>query len=304
MNYKAIIKSRKIRMVLLRLLRWVPDKKMIEFQYGIKMGRALDLKNPQRYTEKIQWYKLNYKDQRMIQCVDKYEVREYIKQKGLGSILNECYGVYSHPDDISFSDLPDEFVVKNTLGTGGNSVILCDNKKALNITRLKKTLTMWINDRSYIKGGGREWPYYSGRKPRIIIEKYIKTEGPRGLVDYKFMCFNGKVEYCFVLCDRKLGVLVKEGVFDRNFNQLDVGEVGDEIPEGIEKPDNYEEMIVVAEKLANDFPHVRVDLYDVSGKIIFGELTFYDSSGYSIYEPDEFDYRLGSVFELPKRKKL
>lgn len=129
MNYKKIIKSRETRIKLLSLLNFIPDKTMIKLQYYIKTGRRLNLKHPQRYTEKLQWYKLYYRDPLMQQCSDKYDVREYVKSKGLGHILNECYGVYERVEDIDFDSLPNQFVLKDTLGGGGNSVIICRKKR-------------------------------------------------------------------------------------------------------------------------------------------------------------------------------
>lgn len=116
MDYKKIIKSRKLRVRIMQALSFVPDKMMLKMQYRIKTGRKLNLRDPQRYTEKLQWYKLYYRDPLMAQCVDKYEVRKYVEECGLGSILNKCYGVYSSPDEIDFRKLPDSFVLKDTLG--------------------------------------------------------------------------------------------------------------------------------------------------------------------------------------------
>lgn len=110
-------------------MSFVPDKWMVSLQYKIKTGRKLNLKNPQRFTEKLQWYKIFYRDPMMKQCVDKYEVRKYVEKCGLASILNECYGVYNSPDEIDFFNMPNSFVLKDTLGGGGNSVILVPDKK-------------------------------------------------------------------------------------------------------------------------------------------------------------------------------
>ena len=124
MDYKKIIRSRNVRLALLKIFSFVPDRLMIRMQYRIKTGRSLHLKKPERYTEKIQWYKLYYKNPVMIQCVDKSEVRKYVSSKGLGNILNECFGVYERFEDIDFDSLPDKYVMKDTLGTGGASVIV------------------------------------------------------------------------------------------------------------------------------------------------------------------------------------
>lgn len=300
MDYKKIIKSRETRLRILRTLDFIPDKTMIKMQYFIKTGRRLNLKNPQRYTEKLQWYKLYYRDPLMQQCADKYDVREYVRSKGLGYILNECYGVYERVEDIDFDSLPDQFVLKDTLGGGGNSIIICKDKATFDFENAKKQMQKWLSIDSNKKHEGREW-VYQGKKHRIIIEKYIESNPSEGgLVDYKFFCFNGEPKYLYVIADRILGQIAGLGIFDVNFELLSVIRT-DERPleRNIEKPKNFDEMIDIVKIISKDFPHVRVDLYNQDGNIIFGENTFFDGSGYHKYEPDEFDYELGSYFKLP-----
>lgn len=300
MDYKKIIKSRETRLRILRTLDLIPDKTMIKMQYFIKTGRRLNLKNPQRYTEKLQWYKLYYRDPLMQQCADKYDVREYVRSKGLGYILNECYGVYERVEDIDFDSLPDQFVLKDTLGGGGNSIIICKDKATFDFENAKKQMQKWLSIDSNKKHEGREW-VYQGKKHRIIIEKYIESNlSEGGLVDYKFFCFNGKPKYLYVIADRILGQIAGLGIFNVNFELLSVIRT-DERPleRNIEKPKNFDEMIDIVKIISKDFPHVRVDLYNQDGNIIFGENTFFDGSGYHKYEPDEFDYELGSYFKLP-----
>lgn len=300
MDYKKIIKSRETRLRILRTLDFIPDKTMIKMQYFIKTGRRLNLKNPQRYTEKLQWYKLYYRDPLMQQCADKYDVREYVRSKGLGYILNECYGVYERVEDIDFDSLPDQFVLKDTLGGGGNSIIICKDKATFDFENAKKQMQKWLSIDSNKKHEGREW-VYQGKKHRIIIEKYIESNPSEGgLVDYKFFCFNGKPKYLYVIADRILGQIAGLGIFNVNFELLSVIRT-DERPleRNIEKPKNFDEMIDIVKIISKDFPHVRVDLYNQDGNIIFGENTFFDGSGYHKYEPDEFDYELGSYFKLP-----
>lgn len=299
MNYKNIIKSRELRLKILSFLNWIPDKLMIKIQYRIKTGRKLNLKNPKRFTEKLQWYKLYYKDPLMAKCSDKYLVRNYVKEKGLSHILNELYGVYDYVDEINFNDLPDKFVLKSTNGGGGNNIIICKDKNKLDIEKAKKQMKKWIIPQK--NGGGREWVYYL-YKPKIIAEKYIESEN-KGLIDYKFFCFNGDPKYLYVISERDFGNNAKFGIFDIDFNKLNYYRKGkSKMTEKIKKPENYEDMIEIAKLLSEDFPHVRVDLYNLNGKIIFGELTFFNASGYQIYEPDEFDFILGKEFILPPKR--
>lgn len=307
MDYKKIIRSRKMRLKILELLSFIPDKAMISFQYKLKTGRKLDLETPTRYTEKLQWYKLYYRDEIMIKCVDKFDVREYVINKGLEDILLPCYGVFDNVKDINWSSLPDQFVVKDTLGGGGTSVKVITDKETEDLDALSVVVDKWTRLNGHIKNGGREWPYYSGKNHRIIIEKFLNSNpDDGGLIDYKFLCFNGKAELLYVLADRVTGKGAGCGFFDLDFNQLDISE-SDEPPlkRKIKKPDNYKKMIQVAETLAADFPCARIDLYNQNGKITFGEITFFDSSGYMIFDPDIIDFELGEKFVLPpKNKKL
>ena len=302
-NYKKIIRSRKMRLSILRFLRFVPDSWMIRIQYRMKTGRKLDLQNPKRFTEKLQWYKLYYRNDLMPQCVDKFDVREYVKRCGLESILNVCYGVFDTPDEIDFSALPDQFVLKDTLGSGGNSVIICRDKSQLDIPAATEQMSGWIKTNHRIRSGGREWPYYSGKPHRIIAEKYIDSDPAEGgLIDYKFICFCGKAEYLYVVADRSLGNGAGFGIYDASYQNLNYFRT-DERPltREIPKPAEYERMLEIAERLSAPFPHARIDLYDQNGIILFGEITFFDGSGYMMFEPDEFDFILGEHFSLPNR---
>lgn len=299
MDYKKIIKGRNMRLKILALLNWIPDKVMIKFQYKLKTGRKLNLKKPIRYTEKLQWYKLYYKDQLMAKCSDKYTVREYIKDRKLGDILIELYGIYNSANDIDFNKLPNQFVLKRTNGGGGNDVIICKDKSKFDIESALKRMSTWTEVSS--NGGGREWVYYK-IKPRIIVEKLIHTDDDN-LVDYKFFCFYGKPYCLYVINGRKLGEEIKLGIFDMEFNQSQYFRDDENIMTSAPvKPVNFEKMVKISENLSEVFPHVRVDLYNVNGTIIFGELTFFDGSGYQSYKPDEYDFVLGDKFKLPEIK--
>lgn len=303
MDYKKIFKSRKLRLAILNALSFVPDKPMLQLQYRIKTGRGLNLKNPQRYTEKLQWYKLYYKEPLMVQCVDKYDVRKYVEDKGLGHILNECYGVYDTVEEIDFDKLPNQFVLKDTLGSGGTEVILVEDKTTADFEQIKTQLQSWVNENHRARGGGREWPYYSGKKHRIIAEKYL-TQPDGDLPDYKFFCFGGKVAYSYLMENYRANHAEgRLSFFDEQFHLLpacrgDFAPIEQQPP----KPVNYEEMVQMAEILSQDFPHVRADFYNLNGKIIFGELTFTTASGYIPFKPDSFDFEMGDRFVLPEKK--
>ena len=294
MNYKKFLKSQGLRFKILNFFSWIPDKAMVKIQYRIKTGRKLNLKNPKRYTEKLQLYKLKYRNPAMRQCADKYEVRKYVESKGLGNILNELYGVYDNPDEIDFDKLPKSFVLKDTLGGGGNSVILVADKSKINLDEIKEKMKHWVGKESRYKNPGREW-VYDNQKHRIIAEKYLINDDSNDLPDYKFFCFDGE-PYCIYMMENYTmhhdkGVL---GFLDTDFKLLPARRK-DFAPmkKQPEKPKNYEKMLEMARKLSSGFPHVRVDFYNLDGKIVFGEMTFFNASGYTEFEPDEFDFELG-----------
>lgn len=305
MDYKKIIKSRKARLFILRLLAFIPDKQMIRLQYRIKLHRRLNLKEPSRFTEKLQWYKLYYHDPLMRRCVDKYEVRGYVTDCGLENILVPIFGIYDNASDVDFSVLPRQFVIKDTLGGGGSSVIICRDKERLNIKKIAEEMERWTKCPLSYKQGGREWPY-GERKHRILIEEFLPADEEKGgLVDYKFFCFYGESKYLYVIADRKVGEGAGVGIYEaKTFKRLDVHRCDEKIlSREIRKPAVYDDMLKIAGVLSEPFPEARVDLYCVENRIYFGEITFYDGSGYMGFEPDAFDYEMGNEFDLKRIKR-
>lgn len=269
---------------------------MIKFQYYVKLKRRLDLNHPQRYTEKIQWYKLYYRNENMPICVDKYRVREYISKKGLDDILVKLYAVYDTADEICFANLPERFILKTTNGSSTN--IICKDKGRLDEKAVRNQVAAFLKQSS--ASAGREWAY-SKVRPRIIVEQLLEdSSSPDGSVtDYKFLCFNGQPEYIVLDVDRF--TQHKRNIYDTQWNNL---HIASDCPcSDIEypRPDTLEEMLKVAETLCKEFPAVRVDLYSVNGKVYFGELTFFPWSGYVKYTPDCFDFEMGKKFILPDK---
>ena len=297
-GYKKIIRSKSMRLKILKCLGFVPDRIMIPIQYRIKTGRKLNLRNPVRYTEKLQWYKLFYRIPLMTMCSDKYAVRKYVKKRGLDSILNGLYAVHDSPDSIDFDSLPNSFAMKMTVGSGMNYFVTDKSKE--DISKLKALVKEWFaaDSSSY----GREWCYYN-IKPRIVFEELLPMDDRNDLPDYKFFCFDGEPFCLYTMIDytqnHENGRL---GFFDTNFKLLpyyrkDFKPIEEQIP----KPKNFELMVKYARILSKGFPHVRVDFYNLNGRIVFGELTFYNASGYTAFEPDKFDFILGEKFVLPKK---
>lgn len=295
--YKKIIKSQKIRFRLLSAAKIIPDKTMLKLQYFIKHGRKLNIAEPQRYTEKIQWYKLYYKDKLMVRCADKYLVRKYIEEKGLAHILNDLYKVYDNETQISLDELPDKFIIKANNGSGTN--FICKDKTQVDEQKLKKVFAEFSKQAT--SSAGREWPY-DYIAPKIIVERLLEDKKqPQGAIcDYKFLCFSGRPE--FVVFDTDRFTSHKRNIYDLEWNDLHIASDCMCSEREIPKPDNLSEMLKIAERLSEDFPAVRVDLYSIEGKIYFGELTFFPWSGYVQFTPDKFDFILGEKFILPEKK--
>ena len=296
--YKKLIPSQNARFAILRMLKFIPDRSMLKLQYRIKLGRGLNLKDPKRYTEKLQWYKMNYRDPVMMQCVDKYGVREYISSKGLDGILNTLYQVVDRAEDIDFEALPEKFIIKTTNGSGTN--IICRDKSALDVEKTKKTLADFLAMAE--ASAGREWAY-DGSSKKIIVEELLEdpTNADLGVSDYKFLCFGGEPKY--IVYDKDRFSEHKRNFYDTQWNYREINSDVDCFGDVVEKPKNLDAMLDIARKLSADFPAVRVDLYNIDGKIYFGELTFYPWSGYVQFTPDEFDFELGDYFTLPEVKR-
>ena len=298
MNYKKIIRSRAMRRRILYYLKFIPDEPMLKFQYWIKLGRRLNLKNPKRFTEKIQWYKLYYRNPVMKQCVNKYAVREYVKKKGLEDILVELYAHYDRAENVDWESLPESFVIKTQHGGGGLSVIVVPDKNKMTKEEMVSRLFFSIS-KTGERGGGREWAYWGNPTGVVVEELLVNRENPEaGVNDYKFFCYNGKPEFIIVDVDRYIGH--KRNFYDLNWNNLHITSDCPAADREIPRPNNLDDMIKVAEKLSEDFPYVRVDLYSVDGRVYFGELTFYPWSGYVQYTPDEADFLFGKDFKLKR----
>lgn len=270
---------------------------MLKLQYRIKCGRRLNLADPRRYTEKMQWYKLYYRDPVMQQCADKYQVRAYVKSKGLEHILNDLYAVFDTPEEIDLTALPEKFVLKVSNGSSTN--LLCQDKSALDPEQLRQKFRDFLAQSG--SSAGREWVYQGG-KPVIVAEQLLEDPSQPGgaLRDYKILCFGGKPEY--IICvDGRYTDHYCHVVYDAAWNKQDVT-IGQSFSAAdYEKPENLEQMLEIAEILSEDFPAARVDLYSIFGKIYFGEITFFPWSGYMRFAPDGFDLTLGEKFLLPER---
>lgn len=276
------------------IFNWLPDKIFLKFMFKIRMRKKLNLETPITFNEKIQWLKLYNRKPEYSEMVDKYKVREYIAKTIGEEYLIPLLGVYDKFEDIDFDKLPNQFVLKCTHDSGG--VVICRDKNKLDKEILRKKINRSLKKNFYYHG--REWPY-KDVTPKIICEKYMVDESGTELKDYKFFCFGGIPKALFVATDR--GVDTRFDFFDMEFNHLPFMQHYKNSTKKIVKPKGFNQMIDLAKKLSKDMPHVRVDFYDINGKIYFGEITFYHFSGVEKFEPEIYDKIFGDWIELPNR---
>jgi len=279
-------------------------KKYTDYEYAInhykeRTGKTLNLLNPQTFDEKLWYLKINYREPSLKICSDKLKVRDYIKDLGLSHILNELIAVYKSADDINFNNFKEKVFIKCNHVSGTN--ILWDPEKKINTFFLKKRFNYILKQNYYY--ASREWNY-NNIPPRIVVEKVIEKDKNGKLMDYRFFCFSGKCDYVAVDIDtaNDLGEhsgIAKRNIYDRDFNLLKYRISRDGFTDPVlEKPINYATMLSYAETISSNFPMVRVDLYNIDGKIIFGEMTFYHQGGVNFIEPQKFDYELGSKIRI------
>lgn len=277
---------------------WLPDKAYLKLLFKFKMGRRLNLKNPQTFSEKLQWLKLYDRKPEYTQLVDKYAVKDYV-----ANILGEEYiiptlGIWNKPEEIDWDVLPERFVLKTTYGGGSSGVVICKDKNIFDrnkaITKLKRSA------KQNIYRTLKEWPYKNVPK-RIIAEQYIEpSPGANDLPDYKFFCFNGEPKYCQVISGRETGKCID--FFDHDWNHQPFHEPKHYRFAEIEptKPKHLEKMWRAAAKLAENKAFSRIDFYEVGDKVYFGEITFFPTSGMGGFSPVEYETIVGNMIELPK----
>lgn len=274
------------------------DEEYLSRKYQLYFGQKLDLQNPQTFNEKLQWLKLYNRKPEYTVMVDKYKVREYIAQELGEEYLIPLLGVWDNPDEIDFDALPNQFVLKCNHNSG-LGMCICKDKSELDISKVKVELRKALKQDYYLTG--REWPYKDVPR-KIIAEKYMEDVSG-DLKDYKFYCFNGEMKFVMINSDRNTSRPTRADYFDRDFNWLDFTWGYSHAEVHPKKPEQFEKMVAIVEKLAKGLPHIRVDLYDCNGKIYFGELTFFDGSGFDKIEPLEWDYKIGKLLKLPTSLK-
>lgn len=274
----------------------LPDEKFLKKAFKIHMNQELDLDDPKTINEKIQWLKLYNRKPEYTMMVDKYKVRNYVAETIGEEYLIPLLGVWDSPEEIDFDALPDQFVLKCNHNSG-LGMCICKDKSKLDIPKVKAELRKGLKQDYYLSG--REWPYKNVPR-KIICEKFMSDGTGEDLKDYKFYCFNGKVKMVGIYSDRNRPCPTKADYFDENFQWLDLTWGYPHAEVKLEKPEEFQKMIEIAEKFAKTLPMIRVDLYLCGKRIYFGELTFFDGSGFDHIEPMEWDYKLGEYCVLPK----
>lgn len=281
---------------------------LLKIRYRYVFKKPLNLKDPQDLNEKILWAKLYADTTEWTRLADKYEVRKYVEEIGLGDTLVKLYAVWFDVKDVDFDALPETFIIKANNGDGkGTNKIIC--KSELTSEKKQEYLDMideWLHRKNI--GALHAEPHYKGMRPCVIAEEVLPCDpGTTTLTDYKIWCFNGKAYYVWICNDRSAGGNSAHVMtYDLDWNAHPEFSVfnsdylrGEIMP----KPQNFEQMIAIAEKLSKGFPELRVDLYNVQGKIYFGELTFTSQGGFMDFYTPEFNLKLGKLVDMSLFKK-
>lgn len=293
----------RIKSIVHRILQLLPDKAYLSVVYRYYNGRRIDWNNPRTFTEKIQWLKLYNRRLDYTRMVDKITAKEYAALRLGNDAIIPTIACWDTTKDIDFEMLPDSFVLKTSHGGGSNGVIIVRDKKKADLEKYRSQMAKSL--KSDIYNVYREWPYKDVR-PRILAEPMMVNESDDELTDYKFYCFNGIPKFCQVIANRHKGETID--FFDTKWNHMPfwgLNQAETTVKQAAcapSKPINLELMIDYAAKLAAGIPFLRVDLYEINGKVYFGEMTFFPASGIGFFSPGEWDVRLGQMLDLSEVK--
>lgn len=288
--------SRDFRSKMMYALSFLPDKMYLQLFYFATTRKFINFKNPKGFCEKIQWLKVNDRRPEYSQLVDKLAVRDHITEVLGEEYLFPLLGKWESFQDIDFDSLPEQFVIKCNHDSGSTKVI--KNKSLLTaeeINEMKEFYSARLKQDFYY--AGREYPY-KGIKPYIIAEQLMidETAPEKSIEDYKFFCFNGEPKVMFIATDRATDC--KFDFFDMNFNHLDLVNIHPNADKPISKPEKFDEMKELAAKLSQGMRHVRIDLYELNGKIYFGEYTFFHGGGFQLCHPEKWERQLGDWIDI------
>lgn len=266
--------------------------------YRSVFDKKLDLNNPRNFNEKLQWLKLHDRKRKYIEMVDKYAAKEFVARRIGEEYIIKTYGVWDSFEDIDFDSLPDSFVLKCTHDSAG--YVICRNKDEFDFEKAQKKIRKCLERNFYYVG--REWPYKK-IKPRIIAEEYMEDHTLHELRDYKVFTFNGVPKVIHIVSNRQNKAEETYGdFFDMDFRHLDLTMGHPNAPVPPDMPHNFEKMKEFASVLAKGTIHLRVDFYEVDGNLYFGELTFYQDSGFAHIKPESWNKVLGDWITLPSEK--
>ena len=282
--------------------QWLPDSVYLKILYRIKMRHKLDLHNPKTFSEKLQWLKLYDRRPDYTKMVDKYAVKEFVSSIIGNEYVIPTLGVWDKPEAIDWDSLPNKFVLKTTHGGGSSGVIICRDKGTFD--REKAIAMLNKSMKQDIYGFSKEWPYKNVPR-RVLAEQYLEPHpDAKDLPDYKWYCFNGEPKYCQVIQNRSTEETID--FFDTEWNHQDfIGVLpynGSNYANARvcpSRPSDLDTQIGIAKTIAKDYPFSRIDLYSLSDKTFFGEVTFYPASGFGSFKPAECDMMLGQMIKLP-----
>ena len=280
------------------IFKYMPDEKFLKIMYRARMYKKLNFNNPETFSEKLQWLKLYDRKDIYTTMVDKYEAKKYIADKVGEEYIIPNIGIWDDFNEIDFTKLPNKFVLKVTHDSGG--VLICKNKKEFNVQEARKKINKSLKSNYYYRS--REWPY-KNVKPRIIAEVYMEDNTDKQLLDYKVLCFDGVAKCSFVCSNRNSEKGLNVDFYDINWNHMPFERKYKNSENIIKKPINYNKMIEIAERISENISFLRVDFYEIHGKLYIGELTFYPGSGMEEFRPEKYDKLFGDWLDLPTKKE-
>lgn len=292
---KNVAKNPKSLLIaLINKLHFLSDKTYLKIRYYIEFGKRLDLKNPKTFNEKLNWLKLYDRNPEYPKMSDKFEVREYIKEKIGEEYLIPLLGVWNNFAEIDFNSLPNQFVLKCTHDSG--SVVICKDKSNFDIEKARKKINAKMKKNLY--WWAREW-VYKDLNPRIIAEKYMEDDIHKDILDYKFFCFNGEPKYIYISKNMSNHENASMCFCDMSYNKAPFGRTDYKEMKCVpEKPIAFDKMKELSKILSENHKFLRVDFYNINGKVYFGELTFYTAAGYTQWTPKEWDLELGKMLNI------
>ncbi len=270
----------------------------IEQKYSYLLGEFPDLDNPKTFNEKIHWLNLNYQNELITKCCDKYEMKIYIKEKIGSKYAVPVLKVFNSANEINFDELPNKFAIKVNWGDGAEFSELVTDKKNVDINKIKFKMNNAIQPWNNLYYSHFFWGY-KNVKPKIFVEQYLEHDGS-DLNDYKVHCFNGEPKLILV-CEERSNQRMKKTFLDTNWNILPCRRDDGDVNPNVKKPNNLDEMLKIAKILSKPFPFVRVDFYNVNNQLYIGEMTFHPGCGFESFIPESYNRIFGDMIVLPNK---